>query len=128
MNDPASNIRVGTAGWNYRHWRGPFYPADLDSKQWFAYYAERFHTVEINFDLAGRQSPLEITADFVYIRLHGPGDAYQGLYEEDALLGWAGAIRQWARGGRQVYRYFDNDENGYAARNALRLQELLRIP
>ena len=40
--------RVGCSGWQYRHWRGGFYPADLPLARWFEYYAERFDTVEIN--------------------------------------------------------------------------------
>ncbi len=41
-------IRVGCSGWNYRHWRGAFYPEKLAMKRWFALYAEHFDTVEIN--------------------------------------------------------------------------------
>jgi len=41
-------IRVGCSGWNYRHWRGDFYPAGLAVKRWFAHYAAVFDTVEIN--------------------------------------------------------------------------------
>lgn len=41
-------IRVGCSGWNYRHWRGPFYPDDIPARKWFDFYAERFDTVEIN--------------------------------------------------------------------------------
>jgi len=41
-------IRVGTSGWVYRHWRGPFYPPDLRTADWFAFYARHFDTVEIN--------------------------------------------------------------------------------
>ena len=41
-------IRIGTSGWNYKHWRGRFYPADLPVARWFAYYSRRFDTVEIN--------------------------------------------------------------------------------
>ncbi|WP_022682911.1 DUF72 domain-containing protein [Sphingobium bisphenolivorans] len=41
-------IRIGCSGWNYRHWRGRFYPEKLPMKQWFAFYAEHFDTVEIN--------------------------------------------------------------------------------
>ena len=36
------------SGWQHRHWRGSFYPADLPQRHWFAYYAARFDTVEIN--------------------------------------------------------------------------------
>ena len=41
-------MRVGCSGWQYRHWRGEFYPADLQQARWFEYYAARFDTVEIN--------------------------------------------------------------------------------
>src|SRR5437764_3830019 len=40
--------RVGCSGWQYKHWRGDFYPAELPLSQWFAYYTQRFDTVEIN--------------------------------------------------------------------------------
>lgn len=43
-----TDVRVGCSGWNYRHWRGDFYPAGLAVKRWFAHYAETFDTVEIN--------------------------------------------------------------------------------
>ncbi len=42
-------IRVGTSGYNYESWRGPFYPPDLPESRMLAYYAERFDTVEINY-------------------------------------------------------------------------------
>ena len=77
------------------------------------------------YHLAGDLSPKTITADFVYIRLHGPGDAYEGLYDSQTLSGWAGAIAAWSRGGREVYCYFDNDQKGYAAKNAIELREML---
>ena len=77
------------------------------------------------FQLAGFQSPLEITADFAYIRLHGPGGKYQGSYSDAELREWADRIRSWRRGLEAVYVYFDNDEAAYAAHNALRLKELL---
>lgn len=233
-------IHVGTSGWNYRHWAGPFYPEDLEQEQWLRFYAGRFSTVEINntfynlpqqsvfrkwreavpegflfsvkasryithmkklkepqdsvrrfmdraagleekmgpvlfqlpprwkvnprrlesflqelpegrrytfefrdqswfhpeiydllrahgaafciYHLAGTLSPREVTADFVYVRLHGPGGAYRGSYDQEALSGWAGAFTAWERRGRDVYCYFDNDQRGYAARDARALQ------
>jgi len=39
---------IGCSGWFYWHWRGDFYPADLPTKAWFAHYARRFKTVELN--------------------------------------------------------------------------------
>ncbi len=238
---PKAKIHIGTSGWNYKHWRGPFYPQDMPASQWQAFYMDRFQTVEVNntfyqlpgketfekwkndsapgfiyalkasryithmkklkdpgeplsnflahagrlenklgpilfqlpprwrcnperlasflallpkgfrfafefrdaswwnpeiygllqksnaafctFDLEGRQSPAELTADFAYIRLHGPEAAYQGRYKDEALSRWAGQFQQWLNRGLDIYCYFDNDENGYAALDALRLKE-----
>ncbi len=238
-----SAVHIGTSGWHYPHWQGPFYPKTLNKKDFFAYYAERFDTVEINnsfyrlpepqtletwrdqapdgfrfsvkasryithmkklkdpedaaalfFDrivmledkggpvlfqlppnwrvnaarledflaalppefrcafefrdkswftdavfgalekynaalclyaMGDYASPRETTADFVYVRLHGPGEKYEGKYEVNALSGWAGAFSSWAASGKDVYCYFDNDENGYAALNALELKEMM---
>jgi uncharacterized protein YecE (DUF72 family) len=39
---------VGCSGWQYRHWRGNFYPATLPASQWLDHYTTRFDTVEIN--------------------------------------------------------------------------------
>ena len=41
-------IHIGTSGYNYPEWRGTFYPEGFSTTKMFAYYAERFHTVEIN--------------------------------------------------------------------------------
>jgi uncharacterized protein YecE (DUF72 family) len=77
------------------------------------------------YDLAGFRSPLETTADFVYLRLHGPKTAYGGSYDTRALACWARRISAWAQSGRTAYCYFDNDERGDAVDNALRLQAML---
>jgi uncharacterized protein YecE (DUF72 family) len=236
-------IHIGTSGWHYDHWRGPFYPRDLSPKAYLEYYIECFHTVEINnsfyqlpkeetlamwrdtvpdqfifavkgsryithmkklkdprktvpaflervevlgdkagpilfqlpprwqsnpqrldsflnalprrfryafefrdpswfnsevydslrghgaafciYELGGQVSPKEITADFVYIRLHGPGGPYQGQYPTEVLAEWARAFAAWARQGKEIYCYFDNDEAGYAAQDAWNIQEMI---
>jgi uncharacterized protein YecE (DUF72 family) len=41
-------LYVGTSGWQYRPWRGPFYPAGLPQREWLRFYAERFATIEVN--------------------------------------------------------------------------------
>src|SRR5581483_8843459 len=41
-------IRIGTSGWIYRHWRGDFYPRNLPVRLWFEHYQRHFDTVEIN--------------------------------------------------------------------------------
>jgi uncharacterized protein YecE (DUF72 family) len=41
-------VRIGTSGWTYDGWRGPFYPPDVPKKDWLRWYAIRFPTTEIN--------------------------------------------------------------------------------
>jgi len=75
------------------------------------------------YDLGTFTAPLEVTADLVYLRLHGPGEqAYTGSYADATLRTWAGRAKRWARREeRDVYIFFDNDQNAYAVKNALRL-------
>jgi len=42
-------IHVGTSGFSYKDWVGPYYPADLPKRQWLSFYAREFHACEINF-------------------------------------------------------------------------------
>jgi uncharacterized protein YecE (DUF72 family) len=44
-----ANVYIGTSGWNYRQWRGSFFPADLPTKRWLPFYASRFDSVEVNY-------------------------------------------------------------------------------
>jgi uncharacterized protein YecE (DUF72 family) len=41
-------LHVGTSGWQYRDWRGPFYPVRLAQARWLEHYAAGFATVEVN--------------------------------------------------------------------------------
>lgn len=83
----------------------------------------------------------DVTADLVYVRLHGQTELYRGAYDDAALATWADRIRAWAAGrapvtdatiapedpgaeraaGREVLVYFDNDAEGHAPRDALAL-------
>jgi uncharacterized protein YecE (DUF72 family) len=237
-----AQVHIGTSGWHYNHWRGPFYPEKLPAARMLDFYITHFDTVELNnsfyklpsveafanwrrstppgfcfavkasrflthnkklkdpesalqnflpraealqeklgpilFQLPPRwrvnvdrlreflqalprrhryafefrepswnteavydtlrrhnaayciyeldcfHSPLEVTADFAYVRLHGPGGKYQGCYSPSTLREWAGRIAQWNKL-RAIYIYFDNDQAAYAAQNALALKRLL---
>lgn len=243
MAQRRSTSHIGTSGWSYDHWKGPFYPDDIKGDNMLSYYCEHFKSVEINnsfyhlpqaktlkhwrdmspdnflfsvkasryithmkklndpkqsvhdllervsvlkeklgpilfqlpprwrynhdrlnhfleglsdefryafefrdpswlepevyhllskhnaafciYELDGFISPREVTADFVYTRLHGPGGPYQGDYDNRTLAGWAGAFHSWAKQGKDIYCYFDNDEAGYAARNAESLVRMM---
>lgn len=239
-------LHIGTSGWHYRHWVGPFYPPGTEPADFLGFYARRFRSVEINntfyhlpdratlaawraatpsgfvfackasrylthmkklrdpeeatrnffdvvtalgeklgpvlfqlpphwhadagrlaqflaalpqgfriafefrdeswfaapvfrllerrgaaccaYDLDGRRSPVRMTADFAYVRLHGPDGPYRGRYDGRTLAGWARRLAAWQRSGRDAYCYFDNDEAGYAAGDALRLSFMLAAP
>ncbi len=236
-------VHIGTSGWHYKHWKGPFYPSDLPASKMLAWYVERFDTVEINnsfyrlpqesalrswcsqtppnfcftvkasryithnrkledpedtvekfmavvdklerrlgpilfqlppswklnaerletflyglprghryafefrnetwnvpevyailrrhnaafciYELAGFQSPIETTADFAYVRLHGPGSKYQGDYSAQTLQLWTNRIAKWRKTLKHVFVYFDNDQSGFAAKNALELKAMI---
>jgi uncharacterized protein YecE (DUF72 family) len=243
VDDTRTGIHIGTSGWSYDHWKGPFYPAQLPGNRMLDYYAQRLHSVEINssfyrlpqpqtlqhwydstpddfhftvkasryithmkklrepqktlpdllervsslgdklgpilfqlpphwhfngkrlgdflatlsnefryafefrdrswinehtcellsqhaaafciFELDGFLSPQPVTTDFIYVRLHGPGAAYQGSYSQQTLAGWAETFSGWAHQGLSTHCYFDNDQHGYAVQNALLLQTML---
>lgn len=78
------------------------------------------------YELEWHKSPMEVTADFVYVRLHGPEGKYAGSYSEDTLVWWADMCRIWQGSGKKVYIYFDNDQNGFAAFNAKQLAQLVK--
>jgi len=76
-------------------------------------------------DLEGTLSPIEVTSQFVYIRLHGPKKAYRGSYSAQALKQWMKRIEDWNGQKKAVYLFFDNDEKGDAIQDAKRLKRLL---
>lgn len=78
------------------------------------------------FELGGQAAPRVVTADFVYVRLHGRKGRYTGNYSPAALRDWADWLGARMTEERDVHVYFDNtDEKDYALRNAMRLDALL---
>ena len=96
-------------------------------------------------DTAGKWPYMEdLTSDFVYVRLHGDQELYVSGYDDRSLDAWAARVRAWvdgaapagartvagpaepARGGRDVYVYFDNDVKVRAPVDAIALTERLR--
>lgn len=75
------------------------------------------------YELDGWLSPHHVTTDFVYVRLHGPDGPYRGEYGARRLLRWKHAIERWQAQGLHVHCYFDNDDRGYAAKDAAALAE-----
>jgi len=167
-----ARVLIGTSGWHYDSWRGPFFPKGLPIKNQLQYYASQFQTAELNgvfyrtptpeavrswrnqtgddFVFAWKASkfithwkrlsgnyislclsdhhdapaPWRRTADFVYVRGHGPGGRYRGHYGPAALKDWARRIKSWKQQGCDVFVYFDNDQKSAAPSDALRLRQL----
>ena len=88
---------------------------------------------------------MDVTADFVYVRLHGSQELYASGYDDDALDVWAARVAAWAAGararrrrpgrrrpgarpGRDVYVYFDNDAKVRAPVDAAQLASRLAAP
>jgi uncharacterized protein YecE (DUF72 family) len=104
----------------------------------------RRHGVALVFaDAPGWPYAEDVTADFIYIRLHGSEALYASGYDDTALDGWAARIERWARGDqaddaklvepkppprrpRDVYVYFDNDAAVRAPFDAQALRDRLR--
>ena len=70
-------------------------------------------------------APWKRTADFVYIRGHGPGGRYKGHYRAETLAKWSHRLGSWKRQGCDVFVYFDNDQKSAAPADALKLRLLL---
>jgi uncharacterized protein YecE (DUF72 family) len=88
--------------------------------------------------------PHDVTADFVYMRLHGATELYKSRYTESMLRMWAARVEAWAAGGqppdvdlvvpgepervpRDVYCYFDNTDKRHAPDNARHLMALTSV-
>jgi uncharacterized protein YecE (DUF72 family) len=73
-------------------------------------------------DTAGRWPKIvEVTADPVYVRLHGDVELYTSGYSEQALDEWAARCRTWLEAGLDVHVYFDNDVKVHAPYDAMNL-------
>ena len=98
------NLYVGTSGYSYKEWKGPFYPEDLPDRQMLHFYGEQFRSVEINntFYRMPKESVLEawaeqVPADFKFVlkasqrithmqRLKDAGDSVTYLIKIAAVL------------------------------------------
>ena len=107
----------------------------------------RERRVPLVFSHSGGDWPYteEVTADMVYLRLHGAPHTYASPYQNKQLDDWAEKIRSWSHGGqsasaeritdlkppdrktRDVYVYFDNDQKAHAPHDARKLMEKLGV-
>ncbi len=79
------------------------------------------------YDFGDRSTHRVVTTDWVYLRLHGTGEAYHGRYSDAELDDWADAIADWRADRLDVYVYFNNTAgDGHAPHDAQRLQTRVR--
>lgn len=111
---------------------------------WFVDLLRKYNVAIVFADTAGKWPYLEdITADFIYIRLHGDTELYVSGYNDEALEFWSKRIKIWKKGlepkdklvitdnsvlkiDRDVYVYFDNDAKVRAPVDAKALIRRLR--
>src|ERR1700730_18204148 len=81
-----SRVWIGTSGWTYDGWRGPFYPPDLAKKNWLCWYASQFPTAEINGSFYRTPSPEAVAA-------------WRDQTPQDFLFAWKASkfITHWKR-------------------------------
>jgi uncharacterized protein YecE (DUF72 family) len=102
---------------------------EFRNAQWYAPEAltilRRWNAGFCIYELAGHTSPIELTADFAYVRLHGNAGKYAGEYGERGLAPWAERIDAWLARGIDVFAYFDNDVAAAAPRDAALLRTMI---
>jgi len=77
-------------------------------------------------DWPGLKVEEPVTADFLYIRRHGPHELYASKYTDQRLRQEARRIGHWVGRGKDVFVYFNNDANGWAIKDARTLTQLLK--
>jgi len=112
-----------------RAWRGVRHALEPRHRSWFTdEVAELLRARGVGVCLSDAPDfPMwrAVTADFVYVRLHGHTRKYASSYSAASLARWAKDAGAWAAAGLDVYVYFDNDAEGAAARNALAFRRLV---
>jgi uncharacterized protein YecE (DUF72 family) len=85
----------------------------------------RYHVGFCIYDMPGFSTPVVTTSHFCYIRFHGSPWLYSSCYSDEELESWAQKIKEL--GASTVYAYFNNDAEGFATGNALKLKNLLGV-
>ena len=77
-------------------------------------------------DMDGSASKRILVGPFVYVRLHHGTKKYGGRYSDARLDDWAGWLSEHAAEGLDVFVYFNNDADGHAPRDAVRLRQRIQ--
>jgi len=101
---------------------------EFRNKYWFTdeIYAmlQKYNVALVAADSSRYPGVRQITADFAYIRMHGPTKLFASSYSDEQLKELAAYIRDIESAVKKIYVYFNNDFHGYAIKNAQTLQRL----
>ncbi|HRU05068.1 MAG TPA: DUF72 domain-containing protein [Candidatus Brocadiia bacterium] len=115
-------LRVVTQTWRTRH------AVEFRHATWLVPEVEELlakHNVAlVNADMPRARVVEKATADFVYLRRHGPRGSNRKAYSDRSLHEDAECIGEWRKQGKDVFVYFNNNVDGLAVRNALRLRDI----
>lgn len=104
---------------------------EFRNKSWFTeevYALLSGHNVALVAGQSSRYPEVRhVTADFDYIRMHGPEKLFASKYSHEQLEDWGGYIRSISPDVKKVYIYFNNDFHGYALENAKELADMLSV-
>jgi uncharacterized protein YecE (DUF72 family) len=111
--------------WSGQRWVLEFRHPSWHIKEVYRLLAE--YEVSLCIPVGGGLQPDRVTtAGFSYIRMHRGREPGGGFTREELRV-WSAQVRALSSAGKDVYLYFNNDWEGYAIRDAMRIQELLRI-
>jgi uncharacterized protein YecE (DUF72 family) len=82
-------VYIGTSGWNYKHWKSRFYPPEVKQKDWLAFLAERFNTVEVNtsFYRIPKKETVQHWAEIVPVNFRFAVKLWRGITHYKKLVG-----------------------------------------
>lgn len=118
------------AGSLTRRWRAVRHAIEFRDASWFeddvASIMEEHKLAVCQSDAADWPLWDAVTTDLVYVRLHGHTRTYASSYSDSLLDDWAEKVRKWTGEGRDVHVYFDNDAEGAAPHDAMKLLDKVR--
>ncbi len=119
--------RLSDFGEALGHWRSVRHALEFRHPSWFdddvTECLSRYRLANCHSDAADWPLWDAVTTDLVYVRLHGSDQTYASPYSDAQLDDWGEKCRRWLAEGRDVHVYFDNDSQGHAPFDAMKLLE-----
>ncbi len=95
-------LRIGTSGFSYKDWVGPYYPQGLPKKDWLSFHSREFSTCEINYTYYRVPNPYTLAAmarkvpdDFLFTLKANKGMTHERQENEEVFRQFAEALSPW---------------------------------